>query len=126
VQKVHALESFAACGRHVLMVGDGLNDGPALAAARVSMSPSTAADVCQTAADVVFQGTALRAVLEALDVARRSAWLIRENIGFAILYNLAAVPLAMAGLVTPLLAAAAMSGSSILVVLNSLRLGRTP
>jgi len=123
-QKFHALESFAACGRHVLMVGDGLNDGPALAAAWVSMSPATAADVCQTAADVVFQGTSLRAVLEALDVARRSIWLIRENIGFAILYNLAAVPFAMAGSVTPLLAAAAMSGSSILVVLNALRLGR--
>jgi len=125
-QKVEALESLAACGAKVMMVGDGLNDGPALAAARVSMSPSTAADVCQTAADIVFQSTSLRAVLDALDVARRSGWLIRENIGFAILYNLAAVPLAMAGLVTPLLAAAAMSCSSIAVVLNSLRLGRAP
>jgi Cu2+-exporting ATPase len=88
------------------------------------MSPSTAADVCQTAADVVFQGASLQAVLDVLDVARRSGWLVRENIGFAIAYNLAAVPLAMAGLVTPLLAAAAMSCSSILVVVNSLRLGR--
>ncbi|HLJ19529.1 MAG TPA: copper-translocating P-type ATPase, partial [Stellaceae bacterium] len=123
-QKVLALESLAAHGAKVLMVGDGLNDGPALAAARVSMSPSTAADACQTAADVVFQGASLGAVLDALDIARRSGWLIRENIGFAILYNLAAVPLAMAGLATPLLAAAAMSCSSIAVVLNSLRLGR--
>jgi Cu2+-exporting ATPase len=123
-QKVLALESLAANGAKVLMVGDGLNDGPALSAARISMSPSTAADVCQTAADVVFQSASLGAVLEALDVARRSAWLIRENIGFAILYNLAAVPLAMAGLATPLVAAAAMSCSSIAVVLNSLRLGR--
>jgi len=122
--KFHALERLASRGAKVLIVGDGLNDGPALAAARVSMSPSTAADVCQTAADVVFQGASLQAVLDVLDVARRSGWLVRENIGFAIAYNLAAVPLAMAGLVTPLLAAAAMSCSSILVVVNSLRLGR--
>jgi Cu2+-exporting ATPase len=125
-EKFRVLEHLSDGGAKVLMVGDGLNDGPALAAARVSMSPSSAADVCQTAADVVFQGASLKAVLVALDVARRSGWLIRENIGFAILYNLAAVPLAMAGLVTPLLAAAAMSGSSIAVVLNSLRLGRRP
>src|SRR5262249_58806138 len=115
-EKLRALEHLAATGSKVLMVGDGLNDGPALAAARVSISPSTAADVCQTAADVVFQGASLRAVLDVLDVARQSGWLIRENIGFAILYNFAAVPLAMAGFITPLLAAAAMSCSSILVV----------
>jgi len=123
-EKFRALEHLADGGAKVLMVGDGLNDGPALAAARISMSPSTAVDVCQTAADIVFQRASLRPVLDALDVARRSGLLIRENIGFAILYNAAAVPLAMAGLVTPLLAAAAMSCSSILVVANSLRLGR--
>jgi len=123
-EKFEALRLFTAAGDRVLMVGDGLNDGPALAAAHVSISPSSAADLCQTAADVVFQGASLRAVTQALAVARCSERLVRENIGFAILYNLAAVPLAIAGLVTPPLAAAAMSFSSIAVVANALRLGR--
>ena len=123
-EKCETLRLIASGGDRVLMVGDGLNDGPALAAAHVSISPSSAIDLCQTAADVVFQGASLRAVTEVLEVARRSGRLVRENIGFAILYNLAAVPLAIAGLVTPPLAAAAMSGSSITVVVNSLRLGR--
>jgi len=124
-QKCAALSRLREQGAKLLMVGDGLNDGPALSAAYVSMSPATAAHVCRTAADLVFQGASLAAVIEALAVARRSRALVRENIGFAIAYNLAAVPLAMAGIVTPLLAAVAMSCSSVLVVLNSLRLGRT-
>jgi P-type Cu2+ transporter len=124
-EKCEVLELLSAGDARVMMVGDGLNDGPALAAAYVSMSPAAAADLCQITADAVFQGLSLSAVTEVLDVAARSDRLVRENIGFAIAYNLAAVPLAMAGLVTPLLAAAAMSCSSILVVANALRLGRT-
>jgi Cu2+-exporting ATPase len=124
-QKYIVLEERAARGEKILMVGDGLNDAPALAAAHVSMSPASGADVSQAAADIVFQGQSLAAVTETLDAARQSARIVRENIGFAIAYNAVAVPLAMAGYVTPLLAAVAMSTSSIIVVVNALRLYRS-
>ncbi len=123
--KTAALAELAARGRRVLMVGDGLNDAPALAAAAVSMSPSTAVDVSQTAADLLFQGRLLRPIVEALEVARRSGRLVRQNFAIALLYNLCAVPLAMSGLLTPLLAALAMSSSSLIVIANALRLARS-
>ncbi|MCB2102437.1 MAG: HAD-IC family P-type ATPase, partial [Rhodobacterales bacterium] len=122
--KCDRLADLAARGRKVVMVGDGLNDAPALAAAHVSLSPSTAVDVSQTAADMVFQGDRLQPVLEALGVARRSESLVRQNFALAFLYNAITIPLAVSGLVTPLVAAAAMSCSSIIVILNALRLNR--
>jgi Cu2+-exporting ATPase len=119
--KIAAIEAWQRQGCRVLMVGDGLNDAAALAVAHVSISPITASDLTQAQADAVFLGDELAPVLRTLQVARRAHSLMIQNLYLAVAYNAVAIPIAMAGYVTPLFAAAAMSGSSILVTVNGLR-----
>jgi Cu2+-exporting ATPase len=122
--KIARIEDLKRQGFKVMMVGDGLNDAPALAAAHVSMSPISAAHLSQATADLVFLGKPLAPVIAAIDFSRQALHLMRQNLWLAVGYNLLAVPIAISGVVTPLIAAAAMSGSSVLVMLNALRARR--
>jgi Cu2+-exporting ATPase len=120
--KAARVQMLAQQGRKVLMVGDGLNDTAALTAAHVSISPASALDAARVASDIVLLGQDLEPIAEACVVARKATKRIRENFRIATLYNVIAVPLAIAGFATPLIAALAMSTSSITVSLNALRL----
>ena len=112
----HRTETEAIC-----MVGDGINDTAALAHAKVSIAPGTALDATRNAADIIMLGDALAQLPQMVRVSRKAVKLSKQNFGIAILYNLIAVPVAMAGIATPLIAALAMSASSITVLLNAMR-----
>jgi Cu2+-exporting ATPase len=120
--KAARIAALAAKGRKVLMVGDGLNDTAALAGAHVSMSPASALDAARVASDIVILGSDIAVVADALRIAVQARRRIRQNFALSLAYNAVAVPFAIAGLATPLIAALAMSTSSITVSLNALRL----
>jgi Cu2+-exporting ATPase len=120
-QKIDYLQSLERESSRVLMVGDGLNDTGALAAAHASVAPASALNASRAASDIVLLHESLKRLPEAIRVARAARRRVRENFAIAAAYNLIAVPLALAGFATPLIAALAMSTSSITVVLNSLR-----
>ena len=120
--KAARISALSESGARVLMVGDGLNDTAALAAAHVSISPATALDAARVASDIVLLGSDMSPMAEATVIARKATRRIKENFGIAAAYNLIAVPIALFGFATPLVAALAMSASSITVSLNALRL----
>ena len=120
--KLAYVETLQRQGKKVLMVGDGINDAPVLAAADVSVAVAGGADVARAGADIVLLNDDMAVIPQAVNQAKRTAAIIRQNLIWAAAYNLIAVPLAAAGFVTPWLAALGMSGSSLLVLANALRL----
>ena len=121
-EKCRVIEELGMSGRKVLMVGDGINDGPSLKAAYVSLSPSSASDVAQVTANFVLMNDSLKSVFGLFQLAKASRSLIYQNFGLAVLYNIIAVPIAVFGFATPIVAAIAMSLSSMIVTVNALRL----
>ena len=120
--KAAYIEKLQSDSTRVLMVGDGLNDTGALAAAHVSISPASAPDAARTVSDMVLLGQSLSPLSDALRTARSARRRILENFGIAATYNAVSIPIALMGLASPLAAALAMSTSSVLVTLNALRL----
>lgn len=125
-EKLQVLDQLGQGGRRVLMVGDGLNDAPALAAAHISASFTHGAPASQSAADIVLPGDRLSALVTSWLLSRRALGIIKQNLAMAAVYNIALIPVAMLGLVTPLGAAVAMAASSLTVTLNALRAGGPP
>jgi Cu2+-exporting ATPase len=124
LEKVEAVEALQAAGARVLMVGDGINDAPVLARADVSIAMGGASSLARTSADIVLIANQLQAVADVIGMSRRTQSVIRQNMLWALMYNFSAIPAAALGLVSPWLAAIGMSVSSLIVVLNAMRLTR--
>lgn len=120
--KLEIVERMKSQGHTVLMIGDGINDAAALTAANLSMAMGTGTDTAINSADITLMNTGLGSVVSALKLSKKTLSIIRQNMGWAFIYNVIGLPIAAAGLLTPLYAAAAMAASSVLVVTNSLRI----
>jgi len=122
--KMEAVQSLQSADATVLMVGDGVNDAPVLSMANVSIAMGGASSLAKTSADIVLIANHLQAVAQAFSMAGRTQRVIKQNMAWALMYNFTAIPAAAMGLIAPWLAALGMSVSSLLVVLNALRLTR--
>jgi Cu2+-exporting ATPase len=125
-EKLNVLRTLQQAGHKVAMVGDGLNDGPVLAGAHVSFAFGNAVPLAQARSDFVVLGDQLMSVAQAVLLARKTMQVVRQNLGWALLYNTACVPLAMFGYLPAWLAGLGMAASSLLVVLNAMRLTQPP
>jgi Cu2+-exporting ATPase len=123
-EKVERIRSLQEAGERVVVVGDGVNDGPVLAAAAVSIAMGSGTDLTRLGADAILMRDDLALLPEAIDWSRRVRRVIRQNLTWAVAYNVIALPLALSGHLAPWLAAAGMSTSSLVVVLNATRLHR--
>lgn len=123
-EKLRIIEDAQQRGERVVMIGDGINDAPVLAGADASIAPAHGALLAQTSADIIMLGDSLSPLGTAFAMSRKTMRIVRQNLAWAIVYNTLALPLAAAGFVPPWLAAIGMSTSSLVVVLNALRLSR--